>query len=29
MQKEARTCAKCGAQNNASNKTCVGCGTAL
>lgn len=27
--REVKTCAKCGAKNNVSNRTCVGCGTAL
>ena len=27
--REARTCAKCGTQNNENNSQCIGCGTAL
>lgn len=27
--REAKECAKCGANNNANNKTCIGCGTAI
>lgn len=27
--REARKCAKCGANNNENNKTCIGCGDAL
>lgn len=28
-EKEARTCATCGAKNNVANRTCIACGAAL